>query len=179
MSNLPEDIDHFVKENLEKIDVKFNPLHWDKLQKSLLSATSGNDHTSVEDSTSVIKKAIKFKKVLFISIASVLVIAVVSFYFLNKKQLNKPTKEIIKTDSIKKKHRESDTLKTVVNEEPTLISIQDSVIIKKVVKTDSVKRGTPVFRLSEDNTINSLKKDSVFLNDTVQGKKKKIIDPFW
>ena len=107
MSKQPENIDSFFKNNLEKIEVKFNAAHWETMEKSLLAAYVGiaASHTNAANSNAVSISA-KTVKTLLILISSIGIISIAVLYFANKKQ-EKNSIPVINKDSIIIKHNES------------------------------------------------------------------------
>ena len=183
MSNLPEDIDQFFTENIDNIDVKYNPAHWDKLQLALESTAP------VSEPSRVLKAALNIKKILFFAIPSVAIVAIGIYYLSNKNQFNKPRTNDTQPDSTKENLIKTDTFKSPATnkynfDNSTTQAESAPLKYNKGVQPDSNKKATqPIlfFSVEKDSVIHSLKKDSLHtsIKDTVNERKKKKTDPFW
>jgi hypothetical protein len=172
VSNRPEDIDRFFKENMEKIDVKFNASHWDKLSHSLISGNIVADHSQK------IKKALKIKTTALVGLGIAVVATVCIYHFSNKEPVNS-IKNSIKMDSIRKNIYNPETLKSpstknAYNLHPSALKLKMDTLINNVQPDSNKKNNIPVLLLpaKKDSVINALK-------DTVRDHKKEKLNIFW
>ena len=67
--NKQNEVDNFIKEKLETMEVKFNPVHWDRLQQSLQSP-----NFNIETKPEVASKVWSIGKIVAIVLGSALVV---------------------------------------------------------------------------------------------------------
>lgn len=175
MTEQEENIDHFFKENIDKVDVQYNAAHWDKLQKSLIvGAAVGAGTTVAITKWQVILKFLKLYKVFFIGIPTAAIITTSVIYFSKNTPENKVTipliKDSIHTTTVYPISPDPDTQLSPIITNPYFVKPHsfknsDSLSYINPYKIDTTKKLLP----SKKDTVISTKKDTT----------KKKLNVFW
>jgi len=180
MSDNAEHIDNFFKENIEQVNVQYNPAHWEKLQKALIAGVAVGGAAAVTISKwQAILKFLKLYKiyVAVVSVATVTTTAGIIYYNVkNNKQPQKNVEPVFKKNEYVMPPQIQDSIKL---ESDTPVSVNKNMYFKPNITTlsDTPKYVSP-YSVDTTKKLMPFKKDTIISTkkDTV---KKKNLNTFW
>lgn len=180
MSDLPEEIDQFFKQNIDKVDVKYNPAHWEKLQQTLSA------QPAITESTGSVYRKVVFKRIFF-AVIFIGVVTAICYYLFSTPESGKQIEQQVKMDSLK----ESAVKELTGKAEQQTIPAKDGLNTSSVKTETGIEKesgsklnnknnsASPLLEKTDATQFQTFKKDSISVISKDTLLKKKRLGVFW